>query len=334
MKKSLMYLFLVGFLPACNFPLHGPITATPNITQAYETIQAEILTMQPLQTGAALGTPFPTSVTPNPATTVPTNLSQTPRPSIPAPTAVCDRVQPGNPIDVTIPDDTVIPPGESFVKIWRLLNAGNCSWTTGYTLVWFSGEQLSTERAYSLEHSVSSGSSVDISIEMTAPSIPGTYQSNWKLQNSSGQLFGIGPAGNLPFWVRIVVPSVVTPTSTPTPTATSIPTILSSGTLQVSDGNGVILAGITLGNDQNSDIKFSNGQISSLNSTRFSSQLTSLPDYNTCVNLLKTEAGIQINNETKFKYYCFKDNSNHNGWIQILGSGGQNLDLEILTWSN
>lgn len=334
MKKSLIYILLALLLTACNFPLYGPITATPNITQAYETIQAQILTMQPLQTGAALGTPYPTSVTPSPATAIPTKLSLTPLPSHPAPTAVCDRVQPGNPIDVTIPDDINIPPGESFVKIWRLLNAGNCTWTTGYTLVWFSGEQLSSERAYSLEHAVSSGSSVDISIEMTAPNIPGTYQSNWKLQNNSGQLFGIGPAGNLPFWVRIVVPNIVTPTSTPTPTATPIPTVLSSGTIQVGDGSGVILAGVTLGNDQNSDIKFSNGQITSLNSTRFSTPMTTLPDYNICINFAKTEINIQINNDNKFQYYCFKDNSNHNGWIQILGSGGQNLDLEILTWSN
>jgi hypothetical protein len=334
MKNTLIYTFFAVLLTSCNFPLHGPITATPNITQAYETIQAEILTMQPLQTGAALGTPYPTTVTPGTATVIPTRLSVTPIPSLPAPTTVCDRVQPGNPIDVTIPDDTSIPPGESFVKTWRLYNAGNCSWTTGYSLVWFSGEQLSIERAYSLEHAVSSGSSVDLSIEMTAPNTPGTYQSNWKLQNNSGQLFGIGPAGNLPFWVRIVVPSIVTPTITPTPSATPIPAVFSSGTIQIGDGNGVILAGITLGNDQTSDIKFSNGQITSLNSTRFSSPMASLPDYNNCINLTKTEINIQINNENKFQYYCFKDNSNRIGWIQILGSGGQNLDLEILTWSN
>ena len=36
--------------------------------------------------------------------------------------------------DVTIPDNTVIPPGTSFVKTWKLRNDGNCAWGPGTTV--------------------------------------------------------------------------------------------------------------------------------------------------------------------------------------------------------
>ena len=56
---------------------------------------------------------------------------------------------------------------------------------------------------------------------MVAPQTPGSHQGNWKLSNASGQLFGIGPNGDAPFWVRINV--LEPPTATPTPVNTSTP---------------------------------------------------------------------------------------------------------------
>jgi len=47
------------------------------------------------------------------------------------------------------------------------------------------------------------GQSIDVSVEFIAPSEPGTYQSNWMLQSQNGDLFGLGPNGDAPFWVRI-----------------------------------------------------------------------------------------------------------------------------------
>ena len=329
------FLFLLSFvLTACNFPLTGNITATPNITQAYQTIQAEILTRQPLETNAALGTPYPTQEIPNISTLIPTVQPLTPAPSLPIPTAICDRVQPGNPIDVSIPDDMIIPPSESFVKTWRLLNAGNCSWTNSYKIVWFSGEQFARDRAYSLEQSVAPGTTIDISIEMTAPKNPGTYQSNWMLQNASGQLFGIGPAGNSPFWVRIIVPNVVTPTPTRIPTATAIPSVLIGGTIPLVDGKGIILANKTQGNEQTSDLYLSNGVIRTQNNTILSTAIDYLPDYNGCFTLTKNVSEIKITNGQNYPYYCFKDGSNHIGWIQLLGNDPQGLDIELLVWNN
>lgn len=327
------FILLAFILSACNFPLTGPIRPTPNVTQAYETIQAEILTRQPLETSAALGTPMPTMVTPNPTGALPTRTPQTPFPTEPAPTAVCDRIQPGNPIDVTIPDDTTIPPGEIFVKTWRLINAGNCSWSSGYSVVWFSGEQFADSRSYSLDRIVAPGNPVDISIEMTAPLTAGTYQSNWKLQNSDGQLFGIGPAGNSPFWVRIVVPNMTTPTITSTVTATRSPSVLVNGTILITDGTGVVLASGTLGDASNSDILLQNEEIKAQNGTKLSNALAMMPDYATCSNQPLNTTSISLS--SMFKYFCFKDGANHPGWIRIQGfDTSNNLAIDLLTWGN
>jgi hypothetical protein len=114
-------------------------------------------------------------------------------------------------------------PGETFVKTWRLVNAGSCAWSREYAVVYFSGVDMAARREDLLRAPISPGESMDISLDMVAPSDPGSYQGNYKLRGGSGQLFGIGPEGGSPFWVRIVVVAEETliPTTsllTPTPT--------------------------------------------------------------------------------------------------------------------
>lgn len=332
--KYLLPLLCTLLLTACNFPLNGNVSATPNITQAYATIQAQILTRQAQKTSSAPGTAIPATVdVSSPALPTP-GMGITPTSTQVIPTIVCDRIQPGIPLDVTIPDDTIIPPGESFIKTWRLVNSGNCSWTTDYAIRWFSGEQLASARTFSLEKVVPPGTTVDISVEMIAPTSPGKYQSNWKLQNVNGWQFGIGPTGNSPFWVRIIVPSFTTPTVTPTFTATALPSVLASGTIQIRDGSGVILASKTIVDAQTADLLLQNSQIIALNNTHLSVSLGGMPDYTTCQNISKNEVIIQIIPDNKFKYFCFKDNTGHIGWIQILSDDSLQLDIELLTWTN
>ncbi len=50
-----------------------------------------------------------------------------------------------------------------------------------------------------------SGGVVDVTINAIAPSAPGEYRSDWILQNTAGQLFGIGPQASKPFWLLIRV---------------------------------------------------------------------------------------------------------------------------------
>jgi hypothetical protein len=54
---------------------------------------------------------------------------------------------------------------------------------------------------------VTPGQDIDVSIELEAPSNPGTYQGFFKLRNTDGKVFGIGSESK-PFWVKIEVPEV------------------------------------------------------------------------------------------------------------------------------
>jgi hypothetical protein len=107
--------------------------------------------------------------------------------------------------DVTVPDGTNFAPDAKFTKTWRLKNIGTCSWTTSYSLVFYSGEQMGTTAAINLPNKVDPGQTIDLSVEMTAPSKNGTYRGNWELRNAAGVLFGIGSKATSPFWVEIKV---------------------------------------------------------------------------------------------------------------------------------
>ncbi len=162
-------------------------------------------------------TPPPPTVTGTPPTATP---SKTPTPTVPA--SACDKAQFVR--DVTVPDGTVFAPGATFTKTWRLKNVGTCAWTTSYQLVFFSGDQMGAPSSALFPRNVAVGQTVDVSINMTAPSTAGSYRGFWMFKNASGALFGIGAQANKPWWVDIRVsgPTVTPggPTKTPTPTVT------------------------------------------------------------------------------------------------------------------
>jgi hypothetical protein len=107
--------------------------------------------------------------------------------------------------DVTIPDGTSLAPGATYLKTWRLKNIGSCTWSTAYSAVFTGGDQMGAPAVVNLPSSVAPGATVDISVNITAPSAPGHYRGNWKLRNASGSLFGVGAAGAYVFWVDINV---------------------------------------------------------------------------------------------------------------------------------
>jgi len=150
-------------------------------------------------------TPPPT-VTGTPPTATPT---RTPGP-VTVPPSACDKAQFVS--DVNVPDGTVMSPGATFTKTWRLKNVGTCAWSTSYQLVFFSGEQMGAAASAAFTQNVAVGQTVDISINMTAPSVAGSYRGYWMFKNASGALFGIGAQANKPWWVDIRVSG---PTVTP-----------------------------------------------------------------------------------------------------------------------
>ncbi len=107
--------------------------------------------------------------------------------------------------DVTIPDGTVVSPGASMVKTWRLQNIGTCTWSTSYAIVFYTGTQMGAPAVVYLPTSVPPGGSVDVTVNMTAPTGAGHYRSYWMLRNAANVLFGVGPYGTWTFFIDIYV---------------------------------------------------------------------------------------------------------------------------------
>lgn len=149
----------------------------------------------------------------SPATSVPTEslapASDTPRPQVSptlAPTATSAPACTDLVVlvyDVTVPDNTHMPPDRTFAKAWRLQNAGTCTWTAGYALVFDSGAQMGGPASQNLTEDVLPGATVDLSVVLTTPSAAGTYRGDWKLRNEQGETFAL--ADGKPFHVQLVV---------------------------------------------------------------------------------------------------------------------------------
>jgi len=72
-------------------------------------------------------------------------------------------------------------------------------------LIFSSGSSLSAPSAVNLPGSVAPGQSIDISVDMVAPSSSGIYKGYWLLESDTGAVFGAGGSGNTPVYVEIVV---------------------------------------------------------------------------------------------------------------------------------
>jgi peptidoglycan hydrolase-like protein with peptidoglycan-binding domain len=103
--------------------------------------------------------------------------------------------------DVTIPDNTGIAFDQPFTKTWRLKNVGSCTWDSGYQVVFDSGEQMGGPASQQLtDGTVAPEETIDVSLDLRAPSIPGTYKGYWKLREPGGDFFALSTG---PFWVQI-----------------------------------------------------------------------------------------------------------------------------------
>jgi hypothetical protein len=192
---------LILIISACNLPSNAPVTEQPNVvlTAAALTVQAQLTHSVPFST-PTLPPPAPT----NTPLSIPTLPPATNRPPAATATPLCDLAQFMK--DVNIPDGSQLAPGAAFTKTWRLRNAGVCTWT-GYSLVFESGDQMGgTAQTFG---SVAPGQDVDLSVNFTAPSAPGSYRSYWRIRNSSGVLLPVlGGTQGKSFFVDIKVVAV------------------------------------------------------------------------------------------------------------------------------
>lgn len=195
--RAISILIVIILMSACNLPSNGTPTQQANavFTAAALTVQAQQTQSVPFRT-PTLPLSAPTNTT-APLPTVPTVTRQ----AVATSTPLCDLAQFVK--DVNIPDGSQVNPGAAFTKTWRLENAGVCTWS-GYSLVFDSGELMGgTAQTFG---SISPGQDVDVSVNFTAPTAPGTYRSYWRIRNSTGALLPVlGGHQGRSFFVEIKV---------------------------------------------------------------------------------------------------------------------------------
>jgi len=154
----------------------------------------------PTATQAAVDVGQPADATNTPlvilaGSATPSNIQFTPTATdLPTPCYLAELV------DETIPDDTVLGPGEGFIKIWNIRNAGVCEWTKDFHWQLTDGEAFRGPVDLRLGKSVMPGEVLRVALELSTPNVPGTYEGVYKIINEEGNL--VTPNG---FWIRIVV---------------------------------------------------------------------------------------------------------------------------------
>ncbi|HEX9386653.1 MAG TPA: NBR1-Ig-like domain-containing protein, partial [Anaerolineales bacterium] len=158
-------------------------------------------TLPPTKPGLSLPTDVPSTSTPDTSTTT--------TPGTPDETAGTASASAAGPCkdsallleDVTVPDNALMSRGIKFTKTWRFMNSGKCKWS-GYTISFVAGDRMETPGSSPIPET-EPGKTVDVSIELTAPSIDGSYTGFYELKNDKGETLAIGTEKT--FWVKILI---------------------------------------------------------------------------------------------------------------------------------
>jgi len=208
--------------PTATFSLEDLQTA---VVSTYAAALTQTAIAQPSETPVNTPTITP-SATPTPGTPFPTRT-----PGGGVPTTTCNGLSYVR--DVTIPDNTPMTAGQTFVKTWRVKNTGTCSWEVGFKFIFISGDAMGGTTQV-LDKAVPPGTEIDLSVTMTAPSKTGAVRGNWRMSTAAGLFFGdelyviivLGNGTSTPTGTATATPTPTTavPTSTPTETPTETPT--------------------------------------------------------------------------------------------------------------
>ena len=222
MKFFYPWLFMIFILMVCSCTQAQPaiISSQPS-QQVIRYLDLSSLTINDLvePTAAPLiqpsATPVVEKATVTPTLTVTSGqqaLAQSPTPlaSSTTPTPGCTNkaefVQ-----NLLISDNVELKPGKRFVKVWQVKNAGTCTWTSSYSLVYVGGESFKSPPSVPLLQEVRPGELANIQLNLVTPILDGTFIGQWMLQDGSGNLFGIGKLGDQPLTVQIIVQHKIRP---------------------------------------------------------------------------------------------------------------------------
>lgn len=124
--------------------------------------------------------------------------------------------------DGTLADGSVLRPGESADKVWRIRNSGAEPWKEGTRLCHVGGEALGGPLEGVPVPLASPGEAVNVSVPLVMPTQPGRYTSYWRMMTPAPQQTKFGHR----FWVTVNVVAPAPPP--PPPRALTIPTSFGS----------------------------------------------------------------------------------------------------------
>jgi len=91
--------------------------------------------------------------------------------------------------DLTIPDNTVVQPGQVLDKQWQVENSGSCNWDGRYQLKYIGGDALGSVTVEPL-YPARTGTQAVVHVSFTSPQQAGTYRTTWQAFDPDGQPFG------------------------------------------------------------------------------------------------------------------------------------------------
>jgi hypothetical protein len=196
MKIKILFtaVFIAALIVACG-PSDAPAEPTPDVA-AVRTSAASTVVSQFTLT-AAVFTPTPSEATEEPVTTEEVTTTET-EPVVAVqvtnasgtPETLCDSLGFDlATVDVNIPDNTIMTPGQEFIKTWKVRNTGSCPWGAGYVLAYAGYETNMSGQFIALTEVIQPGQEVEVSVQFTAPAEAGLYTSAWSMRNPAGVFF-------------------------------------------------------------------------------------------------------------------------------------------------
>jgi len=191
LKPIVTVIFISMLIAACG-PSPASEEPTPDIA-AVRTSAASTVVSQFTLTAAAftptVSLPTETSAPLQTATATTQPLAQVTNASGTT-VALCDllSIEPAT-VDVNIPDNTVMTPGQDFIKTWKVKNNGSCPWGAGYKLVYAGYANPMSGQFQPLTEVVQPGQEVEVSVQFQAPDEAGEYLSAWQMSNPAGVTF-------------------------------------------------------------------------------------------------------------------------------------------------
>jgi hypothetical protein len=120
------------------------------------------------------------TLTPSPVTPTPETVAEVVPEEEATPTPITGVLDAAYVRDMSIPDGTVMTPGQTFTKSWEVRNTGEVAWPAETELRRVEGPAMGPLESITINPRAV-GETGEISIDLVAPTTPGTHRTYWQL---------------------------------------------------------------------------------------------------------------------------------------------------------